>query len=1202
MRRILALAILVVAACGGDDNQNHPDAPTNPMVDAGVTPDGNTTVTEVQCETLAPVTTGTCGVTPGTGGSTLLKGNVLTPSTVYIGGQVLVDATGMISCTGCSCGTATDATVISCPGASISPGLINTHDHITFTQDPPYMDTGERYDSRQQWRLGLDGHKKIPAPGGATAAQVSWGELRFLMGGATSTVGSGGQAGLLRNLDKNLMEGLAKTPVKFDTFPLGDSSGTRNIGNCNYGTGTTAASLSAVTAYEPHTSEGVDSYAHNEFLCESSMTYDTMAPGVSQDLAIGKTAMIHGIGLTAEDYGLMAANHTSLIWSPRSNITLYGDTARVSTAARLGVQIALGTDWLPSGSMNMLRELTCADGFNSTYLNHFFTDEQLWAMTTVNAANVTATGDVLGTLAMGRTADIAVFAGHGKGAFRTVIEAQPADVALVMRGGKILYGDAASVGTMLTGCDTLDVCGTSKEVCLMSEVGMNLAALTTAAKNIYPAFSCTTPVNEPSCSPKRPAAVSGSTIYTGVASADDTDGDGVPNAMDNCPTVFNPIRPMDGGKQNDTDGDGVGDECDPCPRDANSTSCTAFDPNDSDGDGHPNDMDNCPNVPNPDQLDSDGDGKGDACDACPMIANMGAAACPATIYQVKTSSLPLHAVVAIQHALVTGAGTNGFFIQVKETDTGYTGADNSGLFVFTGTGSALLGNATVGARVTVTGSTDVFQGEIELTSVTDVTVEAVGPEAAPAPIATTYAEIKTGGTRAATLEGVLVQVGASTISAVTAPEFTLTDASANSLVVGNFLFTTPNPAVNQAVVGATGILAFRQMADKLLPRSAADLNLGPPILASFAPALSFVRQGVASTTFPAGSELTVTLTGPAQGDTTITVTSMDANVSVVGPVVVLNGTTSVKVTLLATAQVADATLLAVLGSAMMTAHVRALGTTETPSTVTLTPATTTVAPGGTRTFTVALDIPAPAAGTVVTLAATSGTVAGSVTVPANTLSAPVTYTAAASGTATLTATLGGSTSTATITIGIDHLIINEVDYDQVGTDGAEFVEIYNPSASDADLTGVALVLVNGSNNTTYQTVDLSSAGTLPAGGYLVVGGAGVTVAAPALKVDPGWTTNAVQNGSPDGLALINTNGPVLLDALSYSNTTVGITSVNITGFPAPVSLVEGTLETAKDSNTAAGSLCRTPNGSDTDQANTDWKFCTAPTPGTANGN
>ena len=48
--------------------------------------------------------------------------------------------------------------MITCPDGAISPGLINTHDHITFTQNPPYTDTGERYEHRHEWRKGLDGH------------------------------------------------------------------------------------------------------------------------------------------------------------------------------------------------------------------------------------------------------------------------------------------------------------------------------------------------------------------------------------------------------------------------------------------------------------------------------------------------------------------------------------------------------------------------------------------------------------------------------------------------------------------------------------------------------------------------------------------------------------------------------------------------------------------------------------------------------------------------------------------------------------------------------------------------------------------------------------------------------------------------------------------------------------------------------------
>jgi len=100
----------------------------------------------------------------------------------------------------------------------------------------------------------------------------------------------------------------------------------------------------------------------------------------------------------------------------------------------------------------------------------------------------------------------------------------------------------------------------------------------------------------------------------------DTDGDGVPDASDNCPTVPNP-------DQADRDGDGVGDACDDCPDapdpaqlDTNHDGIgDACEPPaaDRDGDGVPDATDNCPTVANPDQADADGDGAGDACDPCP---------------------------------------------------------------------------------------------------------------------------------------------------------------------------------------------------------------------------------------------------------------------------------------------------------------------------------------------------------------------------------------------------------------------------------------------------------------------------------------------------------------------------------------------------------------------------------------------------------
>jgi hypothetical protein len=181
----------------------------------------------------------------------------------------------------------------------------------------------------------------------------------------------------------------------------------------------------------------------------------------------------------------------------------------------------------------------------------------------------------------------------------------------------------------------------------------------------------------------------------------------------------------------------------------------------------------------------------------------------------------------------------------------------------------------------------------------------------------------------------------------------------------------------------------------------------------------------------------------------------------------------------------------------------------------------------------------------------------------------------------------------------EHIVINEIDYDMVGTDNAEYVELFNPTTGSISLSGLQLVLVNGATNTVYQTIDLSSAATLGAGKYLVVAGAMVTVPTSAKKLDPVWSLDQIQNGAPDGVALVDGVTHQVLDALSYEGS---ITMATVTGFPAPVSLVEGTAvpTNVSDSNSTQGTLCRNPNGQDSDDAAADWAFCATRTPGTAN--
>jgi hypothetical protein len=194
-----------------------------------------------------------------------------------------------------------------------------------------------------------------------------------------------------------------------------------------------------------------------------------------------------------------------------------------------------------------------------------------------------------------------------------------------------------------------------------------------------------------------------------------------------------------------------------------------------------------------------------------------------------------------------------------------------------------------------------------------------------------------------------------------------------------------------------------------------------------------------------------------------------------------------------------------------------------------------------------------------------------------------------------------------------NLVINEVDYDMVGSDNAEFVEIFNPTAQAVSLTGIALVRINGSNSMEYGRTDLSSLTSIPSGGYVVVRGSDVNVTVPmgvgVVFFGSMAQTNQLQNGaqasdplgsSPDGLALIHVPTNTLIDAFSYEGSVTGALINNFS--PSPVSLVEGTVlpVATVDLDTAIRSLIRNPNGTDTNNAATDWALTTTLTPGLPN--
>ncbi|MDP3234456.1 MAG: thrombospondin type 3 repeat-containing protein, partial [Myxococcales bacterium] len=1139
----------------------------------------------------------------GSGSRRLITGTVLTPTGVLPNGQVALEPGGLISCVGTACADGGQL-VIACPGGVISPGLIDSHVHHSFNSNPPRPETGERYEQRHDWRgSGARMHTPIPSTSGGTDA-TRWSELRAVMAGTTSTLGAAGVAGLTRNLDGTLREGAAGALAISANFPLGDAAGAQRAGDCNYGgTADTTATFTTASAYLAHAAEGIDSVARNEFQCMSSTTYDVMAPGVSNNLLGTKTSFAMGLALTAGDLAQLAATDTSLIWSPRSNVALYGNTIPLTIANRLGVRIALGTDWTVSGSTNLLRELACADRLNSLYFANALTDQQLWNTVTGNAAEVAGVGTSLGALAPGRLADLAIFDGRVRSGYRAVIAAQPQDVALVMRGGIALYGDTSLVSVLrISGCEALSVCGQARSLCVQAETSLTFAqAQTAAGVGALPAFDCAPSAVEPTCTPSRTMSVSSSSIYTGAISATDSDGDGIADGVDACPTVFNPLRPLDNGVHPDTDSDLVPDACDVCPLVPNATTCPVPTPNDRDGDGVSNALDNCPLVANPNQADADGDLKGDVCDLCPNFANPGAASCPATIYEIKNGTIPLNSTVSLDRALVTAKSSSGFFVQTKVGDVGYVDANFSGLYVNTGSPSTFLSSVQVGNRVDLDGTVVDAAGQRQLSNLTQSVITSSVLEALPTPVVATIGEVRTGGTRAAALEGVLVTIGGNTVSAVNGTTSFTATAGPDSITVGTFLFAiSPMPTVNQTYSAITGVLAYRSLASTLFPRRMLDLSTGVPGILDFGPN-GFVTAGQnAAPTFPV--PLTVTLSGPALTNTAVAISSSNGGaVSVMGGgVTVSMGQTSAQV-MVSSTDAGITTLTATLNMSMATATVRAFTATEPRVVSSITPVAPTVTPMGSVTFTVTLDIPAPTGGSVVSLSVnppTAGSLPASVTVAGGQRSATFSYVNNGSAASAVVSAVLGATVTATTTTQIGGgLVINEIDYDNPGAiDTAEFIELHNSSGATISLANLAVVLVNGSNNTEYFRAPLS--GSLPANGYLVLTNATLPLLGGTRLTPPGWIDGLVQNGAPDGLLIIDTSSNTVIDRFVYEGT---IANANVTGFPTTVSLVEMTPSPFSDTNTTPNiSLCRSPNGVDTNNASVDWAICNTPTPGGAN--
>lgn len=158
------------------------------------------------------------------------------------------------------------------------------------------------------------------------------------------------------------------------------------------------------------------------------------------------------------------------------------------------------------------------------------------------------------------------------------------------------------------------------------------------------------------------------------------------------------------------------------------------------------------------------------------------------------------------------------------------------------------------------------------------------------------------------------------------------------------------------------------------------------------------------------------------------------------------------------------------------------------------------------------------------------------------------------------------------------VFINEIHYDNDGTDTGEAIEIAGPAGTD--LSGWSLVLYNGNGNASYDTISLSDVIPNNQSGFGTLS----------------FPRNGIQNGAPDGIALVKLPDTVI-QFLSYEGTftaldgpALGMTSIDIGVSESGSTLVGSSLQLIGTGSTYKDFAWNTPAANSFGGVNTGQTF------------
>ena len=339
-------------------------------------------------------------------------------------------------------------------GGTIYPGMIELHNHPAYNAVPLWS-VPARYLNRGQWRADASYKRQVANPATLLThhpqeiypkSVARFVECRALLGGVTTTQGltlvSLGSTvpyyeGLVRNVEFSYGPGWSRATDYINDFSSFDDFKT------HYGP-VVDDPLSRLLI---HLCEGTDQATRAIFS-------NLIDPNGKLQIA-GNLISIHGTALGPAQMSVLRLSG-GLVWSPTSNFLLYGATTDVRAAMDAGVAVAIGCDWAPSGTKNLLGELKIAK-LTSVHLNGLLSDEQLVRMVTAIPAKMMGWDSFVGSVEAGKQADLLVIGKADGDPYSALIAATEGDIAVVVIGGKVRAGRASLVDPTTSGVELMRV-------------------------------------------------------------------------------------------------------------------------------------------------------------------------------------------------------------------------------------------------------------------------------------------------------------------------------------------------------------------------------------------------------------------------------------------------------------------------------------------------------------------------------------------------------------------------------------------------------------------------------------------------------------------------------------------------------------------------------------------------------------------------